>query len=58
MAVAMSRIAGSRTLVDELGVKARAFAERFTWERAAADTELHLRQVAGHGRSGADTLPA
>ena len=46
MAAAMRQLAGSRTLVDTLGPRARAFAETFTWERAAAETERHLLRVA------------
>jgi glycosyltransferase involved in cell wall biosynthesis len=34
-------------LRDRLGTQARAFAEEFSWERAAARTEAHLRHVAG-----------
>ena len=39
---AMRRLAESRELVDALGRAARAFAETFTWERAADETEQHL----------------
>ena len=42
MAVALWRIAGSPVLVRTLGAKARTFAESFTWERAALETESHL----------------
>jgi glycosyltransferase involved in cell wall biosynthesis len=45
MAAAMRRLADSRKLVEELGLAARRFAETFTWERAAAQTELHLKRV-------------
>ena len=45
MAAAMRRLAGSRPLVESLGVAARAFAETFTWERAADETERHLEGV-------------
>jgi glycosyltransferase involved in cell wall biosynthesis len=45
MAGAMGRLAADRTLVSRLGVQARAFAETFTWERAAEETERHLQQV-------------
>jgi glycosyltransferase involved in cell wall biosynthesis len=34
-------------LRDTLGVGARRFAERYTWERAAQATEAHLLQVLG-----------
>lgn len=45
MAAAMRRLAGSPALVASLGAAARTFAESFTWERAAAETERHLRRV-------------
>lgn len=45
MAQAMRRLAQDRSLVERLGVAARQFATRFTWERAAAHTEAHLREI-------------
>ena len=42
MAAALRRIAGSPGLVEKLGATARTFAESFTWERAALETESHL----------------
>lgn len=45
MAAAMKRLAESRALVTSLGIAARSFAESFTWERAAEQTEAHLHQV-------------
>ena len=42
---AMSRITASPELVETLGVAARSFAEQFTWERAALQTEAHLARV-------------
>ena len=47
MADSMRRIAESRELVASLGRSARAFAETFTWERAADQTERHLAGVIG-----------
>ena len=47
MADAMDRIAGSRELVESLGRKAREFAETFTWDRAADETERHLTRIVG-----------
>jgi glycosyltransferase involved in cell wall biosynthesis len=44
MAAAMRRIAGSRALVDSLGRAGRAFAETFTWDGAAIQTEAHLME--------------
>ena len=45
MAAAMGRIAGDVSLVAQLGVGARRFAETFTWERAAGETAAHLYRV-------------
>ncbi|HYD52459.1 MAG TPA: glycosyltransferase family 4 protein, partial [Gemmatimonadaceae bacterium] len=45
MAASMRRLAASPTLVHSLGVAARAFAETFTWERAAAETLRHLERL-------------
>ena len=45
MAAAMDRVAASRELVEQLGRAARAFAETFTWERAANETAAHLARV-------------
>lgn len=45
LAGAMNRIANSRDLVESMGLKARAFAESFTWDKAATETEAHLREV-------------
>ena len=50
MATAMGRLAADRTLVERLGASARGFAETFTWERAAEETERHLERVIGTGR--------
>ena len=35
------------SLRSRLGDGARRFAERYTWDRAANETEAHLRMVAG-----------
>jgi glycosyltransferase involved in cell wall biosynthesis len=45
MGSAMRRVAESRPLVEQLGRSAREFAESFTWERAAAETERHLERI-------------
>src|SRR5947208_3904664 len=45
LAAALTQLAASRPLVTTLGTRARAFAESFTWERAAMGTEDHLRRV-------------
>jgi glycosyltransferase involved in cell wall biosynthesis len=42
---AMARLAADPALVARLGAQARHFAETFTWERAAEQTERHLQQV-------------
>jgi glycosyltransferase involved in cell wall biosynthesis len=49
MAHAMDRLASSRELVEQLGRQARRFAESFTWERAADETERHLSRIIGAG---------
>ncbi len=41
-ASALRRIAGSPAVVQSLGANARTFAESFTWDRAALETESHL----------------
>jgi len=45
MGKAMRRLAESRQLVTSLGNSAREFAATFTWERAAEQTEAHLKRV-------------
>lgn len=47
MAAAMDRLAASSALVETLGTQARRFAESFTWERAADETERHLMLLTG-----------
>jgi glycosyltransferase involved in cell wall biosynthesis len=49
MGAAMRRLADSRALVATLGAQARTFAESFTWERAADETERHLARIAASG---------
>jgi glycosyltransferase involved in cell wall biosynthesis len=49
LAAAMERLAGSPALVEEMGVRARAFAETFTWDRCARETEAHLLRVVTPG---------
>jgi hypothetical protein len=50
MAAVMDRLAGDPALVETLGRQARRFAETFTWERAAEQTERHLARIlAGEG---------
>jgi glycosyltransferase involved in cell wall biosynthesis len=49
LAAAFGRLAASRDLVTAIGRKARAFAETFTWERAAGATEAHLMDVIQRG---------
>ena len=51
MAMALGRLAAAPALVAAMGAKARAFAETFTWERAADQTTAHLERVI---RGGAD----
>jgi len=45
MAAALDRLAGDVHQVEKLGLQARRFAETFTWERAAEETERHLHRV-------------
>lgn len=45
MAAAFDRLAASPTMVAEMGAKARAFAESFTWDRCARATEAQLLSV-------------
>jgi len=49
MAAAFRRLAASRELVEAMGARARAFAETFTWTRAADATEAHLARVLQSG---------
>jgi glycosyltransferase involved in cell wall biosynthesis len=52
MAAALDRLAESPSLVAQLGQSARRFAESFTWDNAADQTERHLtRVIASGGRS-------
>lgn len=41
----LAELLGDAALRRRMGGRARAFAERFTWERAAEATEAHLRRV-------------
>lgn len=51
IASAMNRLIGQPILVESLGRAARAFAEQFTWDRAANDTERDLEAIIqGAGR--------
>ena len=45
----MLALAADPGLVTRLGSGARAFAEQFSWERAARATEAHLHRVLAHG---------
>jgi glycosyltransferase involved in cell wall biosynthesis len=49
LTAAFGRLAASRDLVGAMGAKARAFAETFTWTRAADETETHLTSVIQRG---------
>ena len=48
LAAALERLAARPAEVAEMGRAARDFAERFTWERSADETEAHLREVLAH----------
>ena len=52
MATAMAQLAHDPALVTTLGVQARRFAETFTWERAAEETERHLEMVRAPAAGG------
>ncbi|HXF96559.1 MAG TPA: glycosyltransferase family 4 protein [Gemmatimonadales bacterium] len=45
----MLALAADPALVERLGRAARAFAQRFSWDRAAAATEAHLERVIAQG---------
>jgi glycosyltransferase involved in cell wall biosynthesis len=45
MAGALGRLASSLQLVRSMGERARRFAEGFTWDRAAKETERHLIEL-------------
>jgi glycosyltransferase involved in cell wall biosynthesis len=47
LADAIKRITVDTALRDRLGRNAREFAQRFTWDRAANDTESHLQSLVG-----------
>ena len=49
LAAAMERLASSPALVEQMGARARAFAETFTWDRCARETEAHLLRVMNPG---------
>jgi glycosyltransferase involved in cell wall biosynthesis len=49
----MLALAGDPALVSRLGMGARAFAERLSWDHAAQTTEAHLQRVIARGRGGA-----
>jgi glycosyltransferase involved in cell wall biosynthesis len=49
LASAMQRLADAPHLVEQLGRAARTFAETFTWERTASETESHLHAVMDRG---------
>ncbi len=53
MATAMAQLAQDPALVNTLGVHARQFAETFTWERAAEETERHLEAARQSASAGA-----
>jgi glycosyltransferase involved in cell wall biosynthesis len=45
LAQAMRRLASDRATVELLGAGAQRFASGFTWERAATETEAHMREL-------------
>ncbi|MDQ3310342.1 MAG: glycosyltransferase family 4 protein [Gemmatimonadota bacterium] len=53
LAAALETLAQHPGTVESMGRSARAFAERFTWDRAAAETEKHLQTAFGIAEGGA-----
>jgi glycosyltransferase involved in cell wall biosynthesis len=52
LADAMNSLAESRVKVQEMGTSARQFAERFSWDNTARETEAHIRlAIADAGRT-------
>lgn len=49
MAERMQRLALAPELVQAFGANGRRFAEAFTWERAAIETEAHLQEIVCNG---------
>ncbi len=49
LAERIRRLIGDEALRDQLGRQARQFAERFTWDGAATETESFLTEVAASG---------
>jgi glycosyltransferase involved in cell wall biosynthesis len=52
LALAMARLARDRDLVERMGRAARRFAEGFSWDRAALETEDHLERTIDAARPG------
>ncbi len=50
LAAALARIAGDPATRTRLGAGARAFAETFSWERTADESEAHLAAAVASGR--------
>jgi len=52
LARAMARLATDGALRERLGRGARVFAESFSWERTAQETEFHLNAIVARGPRG------
>jgi glycosyltransferase involved in cell wall biosynthesis len=52
LADALARFAGEPSRVRSMGAHGRRFAETFTWDRAATETEAHLSSVLNHATTG------
>jgi glycosyltransferase involved in cell wall biosynthesis len=52
LAEALGRFAGEPGRVRTMGAAGRRFAETFTWDRAATETETHLTSVLNHATHG------
>lgn len=52
LAEALARVAADSLLRDELGRAAHRFAQHYSWERAADETEKHLAEIVGTPQQG------
>ena len=52
LAAAMARLAADGALRERLGTGARVFAQTFSWERTARETESHLNAIVADGPRG------
>ena len=55
LAGAMARLATDGALRERLGTGARAFAQTFSWERTAQETESHLNAIVARWPHGTES---